>query len=104
VAGQNNLNLFESNAASLIRRKGRQELIEFSESASEWMPGSKIGTYLNSKVRPKTRRDKTDWQSYLMHHWRVGAIYSPDFFHGVRFSGASDGNGMPIFVRFQDKL
>lgn len=98
----NNLNLFESNPASLIRRKRKQELIEFKELVAEWIPDSKIGTYLNSKVRPKGRRGELDWRSYLMDHWKVGAIYSPDFFHGVLFSGISDDNGMPIFVRLQD--
>lgn len=99
-----NFNLFESNSASLVRRKRRQEPIRFDDLLAEWIPRSKINTYLNSRVRIQSNGGDFEWRSYLAHHWRAGAIYSPDYFHGVRFAGEFDARSMPIFVRDQDRL
>ena len=99
-----NLNLFESNPASLIRRKRKHELIKFDELSVEWMPELRVNPYLNSRVRTKSEPGELQWHSYLRHHWRIGAIYSPDFFHGVEFNGSHDSKGMPIFVRVQEEL
>jgi DNA repair photolyase len=98
------MNLFEANPASLIRRKKKGESIQFSEFASEWIPTSSVNTYLNSRVRAKPKRGRPEWYAYLEEHWKIGSIYSPDFFHGVRFFGSHDDAGMPIFVRVQDML
>lgn len=99
-----NINLFESNPASLIRRKKKNESIAFEEYLSRWIPSSNINTYLNSHVRAVSKDGEPTWMSYLKLHWRVGAIYAPDFFHGVEFAGSHDGSGMPIFVRNQVDL
>ena len=94
-------NLFDANPASLIRRKKKNELIGFSEFLDRWIPSSNINTYLNSRVRPPSNDGEPTWMTYLKQHWRRGAIYAPDFFHGVEFSGSNDHTGMPIFVRTQ---
>jgi len=99
-----NLNLFESNPASLIRRKKKHELISFGEFLKKWIPVSNINTYLNSHVRTVSKDGEPSWMSYLRQHWRVGVIYGPDFFHGVEFTGCKDDTGMPIFIRTQTDL
>ncbi len=93
------INLFESNPASLIRRKKKHELIGCGEFSDRWIPSSNINTYLNSHVRPLSKAGEASWISYLREHWRVGAIYAPDFFHGVEFAGSEDDTGMPNFVK-----
>jgi hypothetical protein len=99
-----NINLFESNPASLIRQKKKNESIAFEEYLNRWIPSSNIDTYLNSHVRAVSKDGEPTWMSYLKVHLRVGAIYAPYFFHGVEFAGSYDGNGMPIFVRNQVDL
>jgi hypothetical protein len=99
------LNLFQSNSASLVGRKRAGELIRFDALTNEWVPKSRINTYLNSRVRTKSRGiHESEWHSYLRQHWKIGAIYSPDFFHGVRFAGIHDNHGRPMFIRSQERL
>jgi hypothetical protein len=95
----NNANPFEANPASLVRKKKQFEQITFNELLSQWMPTLSVNTYLNSKVRSEPRNGESNWLSYLKQHWKMGAIYAPDFFYGVEFTGSYDDSGMAIFLR-----
>jgi len=97
------LNLFQANPASLIRRTKKGDEIVFDDLLKEWQPKSNIGSYLNSRVRTKSTV-QSDWRNQLERQWSPGAIYAPDFFHGVEGTGTNDRVGRPIFVRTQDRL
>lgn len=97
-----NVNLFTANAAGIVRKAKKGAEIKFSNLASEWMPKTNIGTYLNSNVRNSIF--SYDWRKYLEDQWKVGGIYSPDFFHGVIFTGRTDRKGYPIFRRDIDQF
>lgn len=98
------LSLFKANPAAVIRGKKRDEAITFADLISEWTPLSSINTYLNSRVRVPATSPDLQWHSYWKKHWRIGSIYGPDFFYGVKFAGISDREGMPIFSKGTDTL
>ena len=90
-------NYFESNIPGHAKKKGWGETIALGDIASEWVPLTNVGTYLNSQSRLR-KQGLGSWPAVIDEMWESNNIYSPTFFKGVTKTGDVDDQGRSVYV------